>query len=99
MRGRGLSSRPLLAKSRSVGQTDVEPAVVIVVEKRNPATLRFDDVALVIRSTPDVRGIESSLASYIDKLHRRRRIRARCCLKNKAAPPLPDGCGQGIDQC
>ena len=59
MRSRSLSCGPLLAETRSVCQINVEPAVVIVIEKCDAAALCFNDVSLVIGIAPNVRVIQA----------------------------------------
>ena len=63
-----LPGGPFLVEARSVGQINVEPAVVVVIEKSEAAALGFDDVALVIGASPDVGSSESGFAGYVDEL-------------------------------
>ena len=64
MRGRSFSGGPLLVQLRAVGEVDVKPSVVVIVEKGEAAAFGFDDVALVIGGAPDVGdGRPASLAT------------------------------------
>ena len=71
MRGGRLSCGPLLVEARSVGQIDIEPSVLIVIEESDAATLRLDDVALVVHASPDVWDGESGFSGYVHELNRR----------------------------
>ena len=68
LRGRRLSRRPFLVEARSVGQINVEPSVVVVIEKCDAAAFGFDDVAFVIDASPDVRDVQSGFAGNVDEL-------------------------------
>src|SRR6185437_10962646 len=61
--------RPFISQASSVGEINVEPAVVIVIKEGDPAAFCFDDVTLVRVRTPDVRDIESGFFSNVDELH------------------------------
>ncbi len=52
MRSGGLAGRPVGVEARAVGEIDVEPAIIVVVEERQAAAFGFDDVALVIDARP-----------------------------------------------
>ena len=67
-RSRLLASRPLLVQPCSIRQVNVQPAVVVVVEKCDATALGFDDVALAIRASPYVGSGKSGLARNIDEL-------------------------------
>ena len=54
MRGGSLAGRPVGVEACAVGQINVQPAVVVVVEKGQAAAFGFDDVTLVIDRAPDV---------------------------------------------
>ena len=54
MRGRLFAGFPIRVEARAVGQINVEPAVVVVVEKGEAAAFGFDDVVFVIDAAPDV---------------------------------------------
>src|SRR5262249_38801171 len=56
VRGGSLARGPILAEKRAVCGIDVEPAVIVVIEEGNAGTFGFDDVFLVVRIAPDVRG-------------------------------------------
>src|SRR5207248_2847165 len=54
MRGGGFAGWPVGIDAGSVGEIDVEPAVVVIIEKSQSAALRFDDVFFVIGAAPDI---------------------------------------------
>ncbi len=67
MRGRCLAGRPVRVETRAVGEINVEPAVVVVIEKGEAAAFGFDDVALVIDSAPDIGSVEAGFARDVDE--------------------------------
>ena len=54
MRSRSFSRRAIRIQARAVGEVNVQPAIVVVVEKCQAAAFGFDDVALVISAAPHV---------------------------------------------
>src|SRR6266849_2010121 len=70
MRSRRFSFRPLGVQARSVGEINIEPAVLVVIEKREAAAFGFDDVAFVIDAAPHVWRIQSGFFGYVDKCDR-----------------------------
>ena len=68
MRGRSLARRPVGVEARAIGEIDVEPAVVVVIEEGQAAAFGFNDVALVIDAAPDVGSIQSGFAGYVDEM-------------------------------
>ena len=92
------SFRPLLAKTGSIGQVHIEPAVVVVVKERDSASLGLDDVAFVVNATPDVGNVQASFVSYVYELHRGRLIRTGRRLKNQSAPPTPERSCERVHQ-
>src|SRR5579863_6443361 len=73
--GGGLfSGRPVFVDAVAVGEIDVEPAVVVVVEEGDAAAFGFDDDALVFHAAPDVGRVEAGGVGDIDELDRRRRL-------------------------
>src|SRR5215470_5287291 len=69
MRSGRLARGPMGVEAGTVGEIDVEPAVVVVVEKRQARAFGFDDVVLVVDGTPDVRSGEAGFAGDVDELH------------------------------
>ena len=54
--GGGLFARgPVCIETASIGEVDIEPAVLVVIEERDAASLGLDDDALLVDSAPDVR--------------------------------------------
>src|SRR5690348_12774119 len=112
MRGGRLSCGPFLVEACSVGQVDIEPSVLIVIEERDAATFGFDDVALMVLASPDVRDGEPGLAGYVDELNGRfgRRDGVFCDIiacgeggrgvrpytNGEAAIPSPERSGEGV---
>src|SRR5262249_12895744 len=64
------------------------------------ASLGLDDVAFAINAAPHVGNIQSSLARYIDKRHRRgwRRVGNGSGLKSDAVAPLPKRRGKRVEE-
>src|SRR5712691_8637963 len=54
MRGGSFAGWPVGIEAGSVGEIDVEPVVIVVIEKSQSAALRFDDVFFVIGAAPDI---------------------------------------------
>ncbi len=54
MRGWRFSSGPFGVEPRSIGQINIQPAIIVVVEKSDATALGFDDVAFAINSAPHV---------------------------------------------
>ena len=69
MRCRLFARLPVRVEARAVGQINVEPAVVVVVEKSEAAAFGFDDVALVVDAAPNVDRVEAGFFCDIDELH------------------------------
>ena len=67
-RSRSFARGPFGVEARSVGQINVEPAVMIVIEEGEAATLRFDDVLLVIDTAPNIGRNQAGFASHVDEL-------------------------------
>ena len=97
---RCLALRPVFAESRSVGQVDIEPTVVVIVEKRQPTSLGLHDVLLTIDAAPDIGRSQPGLTSDVEEHNRRNgwRIRNRCRPQHKAALPFPDGRCESVDE-
>ena len=75
----------------SVGEIDVQPAVIVVIEEGQPAALGFNDVALVIGASPDVWNIEAGFAGDVYELNRRGRKWARKGrVEDRRIPPFPE---------
>ena len=68
---RRLARRPLGVEPVAIGEINVQPAVVVVIEKGKPASLSFDDVSLAVDGAPDVRYIQSCFACDVDEHYRR----------------------------
>ena len=70
---------------------------MVVIEEGNSAAFRFDDVALVVRASPDIRSRKSGLARHIDELNRRL---GGACLSRKrdTGIPFPKRGGKSIEQ-
>src|SRR5881392_967617 len=66
------SGRPFCIEAAAVGEINVQPAIVVVIEKGYSAPLRFDDEAFVFGAAPDIRNLEAGALCDINKLHRRR---------------------------
>ena len=53
--GRRLAWRPGRVQAGSIGEINVNPAVLIVIEERDTTSLRLNDVTLAVDATPDIR--------------------------------------------
>src|SRR5579871_3349502 len=73
MSGRLLAGRPMLIETVSIGQIDVEPSIVVIVEEGNSAALGLKDDSLAVHASPDIWAGESGLRCYVDELNRRGR--------------------------
>ena len=67
VRRRSFARGPVRVEARSVRQIDIEPAVVVVIEKGETAAFGFDDVVLVIDAAPNVRGIEAGFLGHVNE--------------------------------
>ena len=52
-------------QARAVAQVNVQPAVIVVIEKSKAAALGFDDERLVFDATPHIGNSQSRLPSYV----------------------------------
>src|SRR5207244_12203911 len=52
MRGGRFAGGPLFADERAVGEIDVEPTVVVVLEEADAGTVGFHDVRLIVGIAP-----------------------------------------------
>src|SRR5205809_6789792 len=98
-RGR-LSCGPCGVEARAVGEVDIEPAIVVVVEESESAAFGFDDVALVFGIAPDVGRVEAGFTGDVDELDGRLGVRLgnACCLKNGAGFPFRERSGESLEQ-
>src|SRR5258707_7671050 len=92
-----LSGGPLFAELGAVGEVDVEPAVVIVVEEGQAGAFGFDDVAFVVGIAPDVGRVEAGFAGDVDELDWGF-LRNRGSLEEGVGIPFPEGSGQGVEE-
>ena len=68
--GRGcLSGRPDCIQPVAVGEIDIQPTIVVIVEKGKPTSLGLDDRPLVVDAAPHVWNVQSRLFRHIHKLH------------------------------
>lgn len=56
-------------EATAIGEINVEPAIVVVVEKRDAAAFGFDNDALVFNATPDVGDVQACVLGNIDELY------------------------------
>ena len=55
----------LAGEAVTVGQVDVDPAILVVIEEGQPAALGFHDVFLALDAAPYVRHVQAGLFGYI----------------------------------
>src|SRR5208282_1498066 len=67
--GRRLAWRPGRVQPSSIGEINVNPAVLIVIEEGDTASLGLNDVTLAVDTTPDIRTVEAGLTGHVHKLH------------------------------
>ena len=97
MGGGRLTCGPLGVKSRAVGQVDIEPAVVIIVEEGNPAAFRLNDVLLMVGRTPDIGSFQSGLPGHVDEDDGRSvRSMSTPRVENQRPVPLPKRHGKRL---
>ena len=84
-----LSGRPVSIESRPVCQVDIEPAIIVVIEKGEAAALRFNDVAFAIDATPDIWRVQSGSAANVYEYNGKWRDSRRFGLENQTTVPLP----------
>ena len=60
-----LARRPGGVEPRAVGEVNVQPAVLVVIEKRDAAALRLDNVLFVLDAAPHVRNVEARFAGDV----------------------------------
>ncbi len=82
----------------AVGEVDVEPAILVVIEKGQPAALGFNNVFLVLDAAPHVGDVEAGLFRHIHESDGGGRFRMRCGgrLKHGSSCPSPQGRGESI---
>src|SRR5262249_25849026 len=57
---------PVSIQPIAVRQIDIDPSVVVIVEKSNPAAFGFDDEPLVLNSTPNIGDVEAGSAGHVE---------------------------------
>jgi len=62
------SGGPVGVEAVAVGEVNIEPAVIVVVEECEAAAFGFNNGSLVVDAAPDVRDGQAGLLCYIDKL-------------------------------
>src|ERR1019366_8780362 len=99
VRDRLLARRPMRIEAISIGQIDVQPSVIVVVEKSQSASLGFNNEPFSVDASPDIRDVQSGLLSNIHKLNRRRRgLRCRGFYGQRILP-LPKWSRKSIREC
>ena len=71
---------------------------MVVIEEGDSAAFGFDDVALVIGISPDVRYREPGVAGDVDELNRRGDGGIRLGNEKQGRSPFPERSGERIDQ-
>src|SRR5271163_4354387 len=98
MRGWRLAGLPARVKPIAVGEINVQPSVLVVVEEGQPAPLSLDDGPFVVDPAPNIGNVQPGQLSHIDKLDwRRRRIRYRG-LQERRISPFPEGSCKSFGQ-
>ena len=100
MRCRRSTRRPASIEARPIREIDIEPTVAIVIKEGESTPLGFNDVALAINTALYIGNIQSCLARYIHKCHRRgwRSIGNRRGLDGDTGAPFPERQGESIEK-
>src|SRR5580704_9328288 len=98
MRSWRFSLGPIRIETASVGDVDVEPSVVVVVEESESASFGLDDGTLMIYAAPHVWNVQSSLLSYVHKLHAGWGGIRFCGFDGDWISPVPEGSCKCIRQ-
>src|SRR5208282_1837001 len=67
--GRRLAWQPGGVQASSIGEINVEPAVLIVIKERDAASLGLNDITLAVNTAPNIGCREPGLTRHIHKLH------------------------------
>ena len=76
-----------------VGLENIEPAVAVVIEKRQTTAFRFDDVLFMVGRTPNIQVRQSGFSSDINEMRIERAPRGnrfRFGLHTRGATPWPN---------
>src|SRR5277367_3886448 len=68
-----LSGRPMRVQPISIGQINVQPSIMVVIEKGKSASFGLDDRPFVVNAAPHIRNRKPCLLGHIHKLDRRYR--------------------------
>src|SRR5271157_2416581 len=99
MRCRRFPGRPVRIEPVAVREVDVQPSVLVVVEKGQSAALGLNDDPLVVDAAPHVGDGQAGLLSHIDKLDGRwRGIRHRS-LQEGLIFPFPEWSCKSVGEC
>ena len=64
MRCGGFTGGPIGVQLRSISQINVQPTVVVIIKKSQPAAFRFDDIAFVIDAAPHIQRSQTGFLRY-----------------------------------
>ena len=87
-----------IGQADAVGQVDVQPAVLVVIEKGNAAALGFNDVLLRLDASPDVGDIDAGLFGDVHESDAGGRVGMRqgSRLEQRGPAPSAQGSGEGV---
>src|SRR5208282_5529445 len=74
---------PGSVQARSIGEINVKPPVLVVVEEYDSATLCLNDVTLLVNTAPHIRRRKSGLTCHIHKLNLRSGALRWCDSRNR----------------
>ena len=94
MRSGLLPTRPIRVEAISIGEIDVKPSILVVVEKGSAAPLGFDNDSLVVDAAPYIGNCQTGLLGHIHKLHCGLRSILLRCFQDQRGPPFPDWSGK-----
>ncbi len=82
----------------SIGEVDVQPSVMVIVEKGQSASLGLNDGPFMVDAAPHIGNGEPGLLGHIHKLDRRCRGRSNRSLQQIRVPPSPERSGKSLCQ-
>ncbi len=98
MRGGLFPCGPVRVEPVSIGQIDVEPSVIVIVEEGDAAAFRLDDDALLVDASPDIGNIQACLLCNVDELNGRGRRSRHRGFNARSSAPCPERSCQPVEQ-
>src|SRR5580698_11016717 len=99
MRGRSFPRCPICVEPISIREIDVQPSVVVIVEKGQSASLSLDDGPFVVDAAPHVGAVQPGLLGHVYKLDGRRCGVRYCGFYEGRISPFPEWGRENVCQC